>query len=174
MSHTIKEGQGTAWVIKYKGVFDYNALTTFIIKWLKDRHFEVNEKKHKHKYSCPHGFEIERVIEAWRKINDYYMYELSFSFLLLDAFEVDAVKDGKNVKLWNARMIMSANFKVVCDYEGKWDKSEFLEKLHKKVYCEYIIKKEIIVKYTDPMYYKLLSLQKKVKDMLQMETATDF
>ena len=175
MSHTIKEGQGQpAWKIKYKGVFDYNALTTFIIKWMKDRHFEVNEKKHKHKYSCPHGFEIERVFEGWRKIDDYYMYEINFHWLLLDAFEVDAVKDGKNVKLWNARMILTCSFKVVCDYENKWDQSPFVEKLHKKVYCEYVIKKEIIVKHTDPLYYKLLSLQKKVKDMLQMETATDF
>ena len=111
---------------------------------------------------------------GWRKIDDYYMYEIKFHWLLLDAFEVDAVKDGKKVKFWNARLILTCSFKVVCDYEGKWDTSEFLEKLHKNIYCEYVIKKEIIVKHTDPLYYKLLSLQKKVKDMLQMETATEF
>jgi len=171
----IGEAQGhPAFRVKYKGVFDYNKLTTFMLKWLQDRRFEINEKKHKHKYSCPHGFEIDREIHAWRKIDDYYRYDVQINWLLWDAFEVDAVKDGKNVKLWNARMEVQIHFDVVYDYQGKFEKNPWLEKLRDKVLTQYIIKKEIIVMNADPLYYKLLELHKKVKEFLEMETATSF
>ena len=60
MPDVIGEAQAhPAFRLKYKGVMDYDAMSTFVIKWLKDRHFEINEGVHKHKHSCPHGFEIQ-------------------------------------------------------------------------------------------------------------------
>lgn len=175
MPHTIKEAKGKpAFTLKYKGVFDYNGLTTMLTRWLQDRQFEINEKGHKHKYSCPHGFEIERTIEGWRKIDDYYMYQITVDMHLWDAFEVDAVKNGKKVKFWNARIDLKLSFEVICDYADRWAKGPFMEKLRDNVYDEYIIKKEIIINHADPLYYKLLSLHTKVKDFLEMETATSF
>jgi hypothetical protein len=162
-----------AFRLKYKGVFDYDKLSTFIINWLQARKYHINEKKHKHKMSCPHGFEVERVIEAWRKVDDYFRYNVFVTFFLWDAFEVDAVKHGKKVKLWNARMELQIGFQVVCDYSGKWETNPFYEKL-RNFYDQYIIKKEIIIKHVDPLYYKLLSLHTKVKNQLEMETGTEF
>lgn len=175
MAHTIIEAKATpAFRLKYKGIVDYDKISTFIIKWLQDRHYKINESKHKHKMSCPHGFEIERGIAAWKKIDGYYQHNIDVKILLWDAFEVDAVKHGKKVKLWNARIEVQLGFKIVCDYAGKWDKSPFIEKLHKKVYVQYVIKKEIIIKHADPLYYKLLSLHTKLKKILEMESGTVF
>ncbi len=162
-----------AFRLKYKGVFDYDKLTTFVIKWMQHRKFNINESKHKHKYSCPHGFEIERAIEGWRKIDDYYRYDIEVSFHLWDAFEVEAVKDGRTRKLWNARVEIQISFDVVCDYQDRWGKSPFMERL-RNFYDQYIIKKEIIAKHADPLYYKLLSLNTKIKNFLEMETGTEF
>jgi len=160
--------------LKYKGIFDFDRLQTFLVKWMQDRKFEVNEKKHKHKYSCPHGFEIELVIEGERKIDDYFMYKVPIGLHLWDAFEVDAVKDGKPVKLWNARIEITLGFQVIGDYQGRWETNPYLEKLRDKVFHQYVRKKEIIVKHADPLYYKLLSLHTKIKELLEMETATYF
>ncbi len=174
MSTTIKEGNvPVALVLKYKGVFDYNKLSTFLIRWLQDRKFEINEGKHKHKMSCPHGFEIEREIIGERKIDDYYMHKVKIGMHLWDAFEVDAVKNGRKVKLWDARMELQLGFIIELDYAGKWEGKPFIEKL-RNFYNEYVIKKEIIIKHSDPMYYQCLSLHTKIKELLKMETATKF
>lgn len=158
-----------AFRLKYKGVFDYNELVTFIINWLLDRKYEVNESLQKHKMSCPHGFEIERNIDAERKIDDYFMYKVSVNLHLWDAFEQDAVKDGKDVQLWNARMEVQIHFDVVCDYAGRYETSPFMVKL-RNFYDQYIIKGTIIGGHADPLYYKLLSLHQKLKEFLEMET----
>jgi hypothetical protein len=174
MAKVIGAAQGhPALTLKFKGVFDYQGLCIFIVNWLKDRNYEVIEQTHKHKMSCPHGFEIERVFNGERKVDDYYMYKYDVKLYLLDAHEVDAVKNGKPVRLWNARMEVKLGFDVVCDYANRWEKTPFTRKLH-NFYCEYIIKKEIIIKHADSQYYKLLSLHTKIKEFLGMETATQF
>ncbi len=174
MSDIIPEANAhPAFRLKYKGIFDYDKLTTFIIQWMKDRHFEINEKVHKHKMSCPHGFEIEREIHGERKINDYYQYKVEAKMHLWDAFEVEAIKNGKKVRLWNARIEIQLGFDVVCDYSNKWSETEFKEKLL-KFYNRYIIKKEIIIKHGDGLYYKLLSLNTQIKKFLEMETGAEY
>ena len=174
MPDVIDEAKGhPALTLKYKGIIDYNKPSTFVIRWLLDRNFEINEKMHKHKMSCPHGFEIERDIYAERKIDDYFRHDLLVRFHMWDAFEVDAVKHGKKVKLWNTRIELQFHFDIVCDYADRWGAHPLLEKL-RNFYDQYIIKKEIIINHADPTYYKLLSLQSRVKEILEMETPTQF
>jgi hypothetical protein len=174
MPDIIKEAQGhPALTLRYKGIVDYNGLSTYVIKWLLDRNYKINEKVHKQKMSCPHGFDIDRQIEAYRNITEYYRYKIGVFFRLLDAFEVDAVKNGKKVKLWNARIEVQLHFDIVCDYADKWGKNPFYEKL-RNFFDQYIIKKEIIIKHADPVYYRLLGLHADLKKFLEMETATKF
>ncbi|MFC1741742.1 hypothetical protein ACFL3V_04365 [Nanoarchaeota archaeon] len=172
--YTIIEAQGhPALTLKYKGIVDYNKLSTFIITWLLDRKYELTESKHKHKMSCPHGFEIQRDFLGERRLDDFFMHRVFIALHLWDAFEVTAVKHGKKVKLWNCRIEIQFHFDVVCDYAGRWETSQFLERL-RYFYCQYVIKKEIIIKHADELYYKLLSLQTKIKKLLEMETPTEF
>jgi len=155
--------------LKFKGVFDYNKMSNILIKWLRDQKFEITENVHKHKMSCPHGFEIEREIVGKKKIDDYFMHQVTIAIHMWDAFEVDAVKDGQKVKLWNARIELILGFLVVLDYADRWETSPFMEKL-RNFYDQYIIKKEIIIKHADPLYYKLLALHTHIKKFLEMET----
>jgi hypothetical protein len=159
--------------LKYKGVCDYEKLSTMIIRWLLDREYKINEEKHKHKMSCPHGFEIERDIEAWKKIDDYFMHKLEVRFHTYDSHEVEAVRNGKKVKLWDGRMEIQLGFDIVCDYAGKWEKNQFIEKL-RNFYDQYIIKREIIIKHADPVHYEVLRLHTEIKKFLAMETGTLF
>lgn len=174
MSHVIKEARGEpATTLKFKGVFDYDGLTAYLMKWLQDRHYQITEKNHKHKMSCPHGFEIERSIVAYRDISEFYRYNVGIEIHLWDAFQVDAVKGGKKMKLWNARIEIQLNFKVECDYSNKWNTGPFMQKLL-VFFCNHIIKKEIIIKHADKLYYKLLALHSNIKKFIGMETATQF
>jgi hypothetical protein len=117
--------------------------------------------------SCPKGFEIEWDVDAWRKVDDFYKYWLYISLHSWDAYQVDAIKDGKKVKLWYMRMTFSTGFKVECDYQNKWSTSPFMEKLL-KFYCEYIIKKQTIIKHGDGLYYKALELHTGIKKYIGM------
>ena len=174
MPDIIAEAQGhPALTLRYKGVFDYNGLSTYVIRWLMNRDYKITEKVHKHKMSCPHGFEIERQIEAYKEITEYYRYNIGVNFHLWDASEIDAVKDGKKVKLWNARIEVQLHFDIVCDYADKWGTNWFYEKL-RNFFDQYVIKKEIIIKHADPLYYRLLGLHTDLKKFLTMETATKF
>jgi hypothetical protein len=175
MSHKIMEANADpkewpATMLKFKGVFDYNKLSTMIINWLRNQNFRFTEGVHNHKMSCPHGFEIEREIYAEKKIDDYYQHNITILIHMWDAFEVDAVKDGKKVKLWNARIEIRMGYAVVLDYADKWGKTAFLEKL-RRFYDEYIIKREIIIKQGDPLYYKVLGFHTTLKKFFEIEGA---
>lgn len=154
-------------VLKYKGVFDFDGMMDYAFKWFKDRGFEFNEKKHKHKMSCPRGFEIEWDVEAWRKIDDFYKYKLFISLHAWDAYQVDAIKDGKKVKMWYMRLELATGFQVECDYQGRWSKTPFMNKLL-NFYTQYIIKKDIVVKHGDALYYKALELHTGLKKFIGM------
>jgi len=170
MPKTIKEANApVATKLKYKGVFDYNKLSNILIQWMRDQKYDFTESVHKHKMSCPHGFEIEREINGMKKIDENYMHRAMIAIHMWDAFEVDAVKDGQKVKLWNARIEVILGFAIDYDYANKWETSPFMEKL-RNFYCEYIIKKEIIIKHADPTYYKMLALHTKLKKFFEMET----
>lgn len=172
MTYVLKEtGAMPAAKFKYKGVFDFDGMMNYMFKWLQDRGFEVNEKKHKHKMSCPKGFEIEWDIDAWRKIDDFYKYWIQVSIHTWDSYQVDAIKDGKKVKLWYMRIEFATGFKVECDYQNKWN-TQFMQKLL-KFYCEYVIKKQTIVKHGDALYYKMLELHTHLKKFAGM-TATHY
>ena len=156
--------------LRYKGVFDFDVISTFIIGWFKDRMFDVQESNHKHKMSCPHGFEIEWAIDAWRKIDGYYQHRIKVVIKMFDAFQVDATKDGKKVKLWNARIDISMGCAVECDYQNKYESTPFMRKLH-KFFVMQIIKKDVIFRHGDPLYYKTLELYTAVKKNIGMGTA---
>ncbi len=158
-----------AGVIRFKGVFDYAGLAKMVLKWLYDRHYEVTEGKHKHKMSCPHGFEIEREFKGERKINDFIRYKVNFAFHLWDAFEVDGVKDGKKKKLWNARIEIRWGCIVEIDYQNNWD-TPFRSKLL-KFFANYIIKSDLIVKHMDRLYYDMFKFHTKINKFLGMEAS---
>ena len=167
MVYALKEAQGQAAMLRYKGTFDYDGFTNMILKWLYDHGYKVTEGKHKHKMSCPHGFEIEWNINGERRISDFIKYSVDFKMHLWDAHEVDAVKGGKKIKLWNARMEVKSSFKVILDYQDKWD-TPFKAKLLYFL-AEYVLKKEIIVKHADHLYYKVYKVHNMMTKFLGME-----
>ncbi|MBT5022593.1 hypothetical protein HON01_07210, partial [Candidatus Woesearchaeota archaeon] len=151
MSHTLQETQGQISVIKYDGVFDYDGLVDFLFGWFKSRSWFIQEKTFKHKKSGL-GHEIEREFTNWRKISEYYKYNVGVKMHLWDAYPIDAVKDGKKQKLMRARIEIILDFSVECDYQGKYESSQFLEKLRNFMH-EYVMKKDIIVQHGDSLYY---------------------
>lgn len=168
MGHVLKEGAGQVSNLRYKGVFDYYKFINFIILWLRKRGYAVHEKTYKHKMSCPHGFEFEWDIRAFRKVTSYVMYHIEFKIFGWDAFEVDAIKNGKKVKLWNMRLEVRPSFKVELDYLGKWEDSDMKRKL-RNFFNEYVLKKEMLGKHIDPLYYTCLGLHTEMKKFLEME-----
>jgi len=165
----MKEAGGGA-TLRYNGVFDYDKLSRMILKWLSERHYEVTEGTHKHKMSCPHGFEIERKIVGVRKVNDFIEYQVNFAMHLWDAHQVEVVKDGKKIKSWKARIELISSMQVIIDYQNRWD-TPFKKKLL-RFFIEYILKKEMLIKHIDPLYYKVYKLHQKIQDFLGMQSVT--
>jgi hypothetical protein len=154
--------------LRFKGVFDYDGLCRFVTDWFVDRKWEVNEKADKHKLSCPKGFEIERELEADIKVNTFYKYKAQVRYNLFDAHQVEVVKDGKKQKLWEARMQVVIMASIEMDYESRWESSPFWIKL-RRIYINYVIKKDMLYRHMDPFHFKLYGLFQEMKKFIGME-----
>ncbi len=169
MSYKPNEAGGGA-TLRFNGVFDYDELCRMILRWLHDRHYEVTEGTHKHKMSCPHGFEIERKIAGYVKVNEFIKYEVTFALHLWDAHKVDVVKDGKKIKSWKARIEITSSMAVIVDYQNRWDTPFKLKLL--RFFSEYIIKKDLLINHIDPLWYKVYGFHQNIQKFLGMSSVT--
>lgn len=165
----MKEAGGGA-TLRYYGVFDYDKLCRKILGWLHNRHYEVTEGTHKHKMGCPHGFEIERKISGYVKVNQFIKYNVVFEMHLWDAHQVDVVKDGKKIKLWKARIEIKSSMSIEMDYQNKWN-TPFKKKLL-RFFAEYVIKKDMLINHIDPLWWKVYGFHQELQEFIGMSSVT--
>lgn len=155
-------------IIRYKGIFDMEGLYRLIVQWLKSRRYWFHETTYKHKIPSPLGAEEEIGFWAERKIDEYYKYEMRVAFHLWNMQEVEVIRNGKKVKLINARLEIVIGATMTMDYQGRFDKSPFYKNL-RDFYHKYIIKDRLEFIYYDTLHYRMAKLQAVIKDYLDMQ-----
>ncbi len=150
--------------LKYKGVFDFDALYKLMAKWFMDRKYDFYEQLYKEK---PPELEIEWI--AKRKVDEFYQYKIRLYFHLFDVKTVEAIKEGVKKKLTSCRMIIEFDPSVIVDWQGRWSENKFTDKLL-GFYIRNVIKRELQLKYGDPLWYITYRLHNIVKEFLEMET----
>ena len=149
--------------LKFKGVFDFEGLYRLMAKWFMDRQYDFYEKLFKNK---PPELEIEWV--AKRKVDELYQFKIRLYFHLWDVKEVEAIKEGVKKKLTSCRMIIEFDPSVIIDYQDRWSESKFTQSLL-KFYVLNVVKREVELKYADPLWYINYRLHNLVKEYLDME-----
>jgi len=164
ISHSTKK-----FLIRYKGVLDLEGLYRVIVQWLKTRRYWFQETTYKHKVPSPFGAEEEIQFKAERKCNEYYLHNITIYFHVYDQQEVEVIKEGKKQKLIKCRVEILLSGTLVCDYQGRFDKTAVLQKLRQFAH-DHIIKHQVEDVWYDELYYRIVKLQAMIKDYIDMQS----
>ncbi len=165
----MKEFPAPDFIIKYRGVIDFDGLYKLVCKWLTNRKFQLYETTHKVKPP-----EIEIVLDGRRKRTAYKRDRVFVHFHMFKNRDVLEDYNGKKIKKIDVRMKITFSCKIETGYPNyfgwnRWQESRFKMVLQNFL-NRYILKKEIDLKDADQLYYELYELHGKVKEFLGMES----
>jgi hypothetical protein len=156
--------------LKYKGVYNWKALMKFMRGWAESNNYTFFEKKFKEKPGN-YGVEIEWAVDTEKKIDGFYRYMIKWEYRAWDQVPVEVIKDGKKVMMDDGRIRIMINTIVELDYEGHFEKTEFLNKLYEFL-RDKIIVEEVNSIHWDGLYYEMNRFKNEIEAHLKMETAT--
>lgn len=150
--------------IKFTGIFDMNKLLRTISSWYSREYYNFAEKKHKYKVDKR---EIE--LHGDRKINEYVRLNIDVSLFAFDLKDVEVMKEGKKLKMQQARLMVEINGIVELDWQQKrFAGSKFLQNLQ-DWYHKNIIRQTITEEWEDSLYFKMQQLARLINAELEME-----
>jgi len=164
--------EGMPQIIKYDGICDIDGLYKLIQQWFVDQGFYFEEPTIKHKVPSPAGAEQDQDMRGWRNVNEYVRFNLKVYLKIRDLKEIEVIKEGKKKRLSKCRLRIYIAGDIELDWQGKFDKSPFLQQL-KKFYNKYIIKEDegiIGGVWWDQLYYRMFKLTTIIKEFLDMES----
>jgi hypothetical protein len=156
-------------IVRYKGVFDFDGLYKLVTSWIKHQKFKLYETNQKWKPP-----EVEIMLDCRRKKTGYKRDRIKVHFWGFKNGEVEKLEGDKVKKLWDARMKITFSSYVETGYSNyfgweRWGISKFTMVLMNFL-NRYVIKKELDLVDTDVLYYELYQLHAKVKEFLQLES----
>jgi hypothetical protein len=153
--------------IKYSGVVDFEKLYRTMVEWFTSRKYDFYETLYKDKPP-----ELELDWTAKRKLDEFYQHRIEIYFHLYDIKEVEAIKDGVKKKMIYCRMVITFRPYLVLDWQKRWTGNIFKRILY-QFYFKNVIYREFELLYADPLYYLYYNLHAKVKECLEMESASN-
>ncbi len=155
--------------LRYDGLFDLDGLYAAVVDWAKTYNYWWHEKMYKHKVPGPEGAEqeLEWVIE--KKVTDYLKYYIHIEVLIQDMREIEVEVDGKKKMLSNARINIIMSCELDVDWQARFGKSKFEEKVM-GWYYKLVVKKNVESDYADQLYYRMMSLHAIMKKYFDMQT----
>lgn len=154
-------------IIRYRGIFDFDGLYKFIVKWIKDHDFDFYEKEILDKPP----YKIYKM-EGRKKVNFFVMHLLLPEIWLWEAKPVEVIRNGHKKVLTKARMKIVINAGYILDYDGDFERSPGLKKLEKFLNSK-ILYHEHFLKVFDYLDYFLYGFMTDIKKYLEMETASN-
>jgi len=155
--------------VRYRGLFDFDGLYSAVIDWAKNYGYMWNEIDYKHKIPSPRGAEQELKWEITKKVTDYIHYKILFNVHVWELTELEVEIDGKKKPLSNARIYIIMTPTLTFDWQKKFTKGKFAQKLG-KIYRNLVKKKEVESLYNDQLYYRAWNLQAVIKKYFDMQT----
>ncbi len=154
-------------VIRYRGIFDFDGLFKFVVKWIKNHDFDFYETRVMDKPP----YKIHKLMGR-KKINFMVMFVIHTELWLWEAKPVQVIKNGRTKTLTEARMKIMISGDIIWDYDGDFEKSEGLKKMENFLNNK-ILYHENLLKYTDYFDYYLHDYMTEIKEYLEMETASN-
>lgn len=128
--------------IKHAGIFSFSAFYKFCYDWLvEETGLLMQETKYVEKIKGDTK-EIDVEWEGFKKLTDYFKFEVKVKFKCLGLKEVEITQDGKKIKTNSGQVEMSIKSTLVRDWQGVYDKTSF-QKFLREVYDKWIIPSRI-------------------------------
>ena len=153
-------------IIRYKGIFDFDALYNLMVRWFKAAGYWFHETDFKHKV-LPGGVEDEIKWSSERKVNDYIKYYIDIFTHTWDLTEIEVVRDGEKKKLNSGRIEITFDASVEIDYQKRLQQRKIWAAIA-DVYYKYFLKEDIETIHHDTLYYRMQKFHSIVKEFLDM------
>lgn len=151
--------------IKRTGVFDFTYLYSMIYNYFQDIGYTMIEKSYSEKVGSQ-GKEITIGWSPYKKVTDYFRFNIDVKWLVLNLKEIEIVKDGKKIKINSGTFQIIVTGYVITDHKKKWD-GTWIGKKFRDMYDNYIIRARID-EYEDKVVEELDELSQRVKNYLSM------
>ncbi|MBN1376854.1 hypothetical protein JW949_00820 [Candidatus Woesearchaeota archaeon] len=116
-------------IIKIKGVVNWSEVYGFIKAWFKNKRYDIHETTYKDKPDSVEGTnKLECAITAERKIDEYYMFQISVAIKGWGLIPIkDKTKNNKSIYKGRIRFIIDTW--VVEDYDNIMEHGAVAQKL---------------------------------------------
>jgi len=155
--------------IKFKGMYDFDALYRFMSQWLKGHRYEFHETLYKFKPP-----ELDIRWRAERRKTGFAKDILHVEFHMWGDYDVEVVEKGKKKKMTNARMIITLNAEVEAPYANMFGQRRWnlpMERRLLNIFHNYVLKREFELLYLDALYYELYSFHKAIKIFMKLSAS---
>lgn len=152
-------------VLRYQGLFDFEALYEKIIHFFESRKYEYVEKRWKEKDFSPLGRERVIKMAPEKYVTEYLMYEYAIEWNNMDVHKVEVVRNGKTVSLTWARFIFTCEAHIHVDWQKLGKKNEKTAKF----FNEKVLKREITEVHAPELLFEQQRLLDDIKEFLHME-----
>lgn len=127
--------------IKHTGIFDFKDLYGFCFEWFDENDYIVEEEQYIEKKKTDEK-DVEIQWRAWKKVTDYFKFEIKLYWRILGMRDVEIVENGKKKKVNNAFVEIKFTGTLIRDWEGKWEGNAF-QKFLREVYNKFLIRDRI-------------------------------
>jgi len=159
-------------IIKIKGVMNWSEIYTFIKAWFKNKRYEVHETVYKDKPDSVEGTnKLECSIMAERKIDEYYMFQISIN---IKGWGLIPVRDKTKIKqsLYKGRIRFIIDAWVVEDYNDIMEHGAIAQKL-KYFFRKNIKWRETTCVFADYIDYETVMFINDLKKVLDLYTESE-
>jgi hypothetical protein len=127
--------------LKATSLFDMTELYKKLFKWFEVYGYDFWEKEFKD-IDEPSGKHIEIFWEGRRKIDEYIMFVIEISYLILGMKDVEVEKGGIKLKTQKCALEFRISSYLLMDYDDKWSKTGFHKSI-RNVYDKYVARERI-------------------------------
>ena len=153
--------------MKYNGVFSFKDYYKFCYDWLVEEiGLEMSEDEYGEKISGDMK-EVRIKWTGYRKITDYFKFEITVRFLILAMKSVEVVQNGVKIKTNNGSLEMNVKAELVSDYNGQFDSSAFTKWLRAS-YEKWIVRSRVL-QFSDHITEECDEFMSQAKSWLALE-----
>jgi hypothetical protein len=124
--------------VSYDGLLNFKDFYKFCFQWLSEEAgLSVVEEKYAEKISG----DSKNIKVKWnggRKVTDYFKFQVSVDFEVINLTNVEITQDGKKIKMNKGSVEVKVSGNLLRDYEGKFEHTS-TQKFLRAIYEKWVI-----------------------------------
>jgi hypothetical protein len=106
--------------LKFQGIFDLRGLFRSIMKWCKDRNYDMIERKN-YEEVYEDGKKVIFELLPYKKVTDYHKIEIRIYAVFENLKEIEVEMKGVKQRLLKGDANFNFDVTLITDYENRWE-----------------------------------------------------